>query len=407
MGILGARISPVAVSTWYRVGMALGALIAGLFLLAYVGLVALVAWAVRVVALRGGLVPGAWLFALVAGGCLLILSLLKPLVARAGRTPEPRFLDPDKEPLLFAFVRELASSGGTPEPSRIAVDWNVNCCCVFAGGVGGFLRSALVLQVGLPLVSGLRLDELGGVLAHELAHAAQTKAARSSRILCSVHSWFSRVAFKQDELDELLVKKLETAGAFIRLLLRLAALLFHLGRGVLRLLAVAESAAVSVFLRRMELEADRHQARVAGTEAFVSAALEVNLLAFAAQRAIVELSRTSRKGRLVDNYPGLVAAVRQRYSREFVQRVRSGLEERETGRFSAHPCDKERITLAREENCQGILTAGLPASILFADYNSLCREVTLEFYDQEFCLKRDSSELVPLQSFLNELEAVY
>jgi len=167
---------------------------------------------------------------------------------------------------------------------------------------------------------------------------------------------------------------------------------------------VAEGAASSVCLRRMELEADRHQARVAGTGAFISTVLEVSLLACAAQRAVVELSRMKREGRLVDNYPGLIAALRGRYSKEFVQRLLAGVEEGETGWFSAHPCDKDRIALARAERTRSILTAGLPATVLFADYNTLCRGVTLEFYDQELGLKRESCELVPLQNILKELE---
>ncbi|HXK05283.1 MAG TPA: M48 family metalloprotease [Verrucomicrobiae bacterium] len=404
MGVVGAHILPPAVSAGYRLEIALGASIAVIFLLAYFALVALVAWAVWSIAPRGR--PPAGLFVIVVGGCLLFLSLLKPLVARPGRTAEPHSLDPDQGPLLFAFVRELASASGTPGPERIVVDCNVNCCCVFAGGIAGLFRSAPVLLVGLPLVSGLRLGELGGVVAHELAHSAQTKAMQSSRFLWGVHAWFSRVALEPDKWDEQLLKWIESAGPIASLASRLTQLLFRLGRGALGLLAVAEGAAVSIFLRRMELEADRCQARVAGTGAFVSTALEINLLALAAQRAIVELSRMKRNGRLVDNYPGLIAAVRERYSKQFVQRVQSGLEARRTGWFGAHPSDNNRIALAREENCPGIVTAGLPSAMLFADYDALCRQVTLEFYDQEFCLKRTSYELVPLQSIVDELESV-
>ncbi len=253
-------------------------------------------------------------------------------------------------------------------------------------------------------MAGLRLDELGGVLAHELGHAAQTTAMRSSRFIWSVHAWFSRVAFEPDAFDEQLLKWLETAGPATSLALRLVQVLSKLGRGVLRLLMVAEGAASSVILRRMELEADRYQARVAGTGAFISTVLEVNLLAYAAQRAVVELSGMKREGRLVDNYPGLIAALRGRYSKEFVQRLLAGLDEGETGRFSAHPCDKDRIALARAEKSRGVLTAGLPAAALFADYDALCRGVTLEFYDQDLRLNRETSELVPLHIVLKELE---
>jgi len=71
----------------------------------------------------------------------------------------------------------------------------------------------------------------------------------------------------------------------------------------------------------MELEADGCDVRVAGAGAFVLAVLEIYLLAFAAQRAIVELSRMKREGRLVDNYSGLIAAVRESYPKQVVHRV--------------------------------------------------------------------------------------
>lgn len=166
--------------------------------------------------------------------------------------------------------------------------------------------------------------------------------------------------------------------------------------------SLAEGAVSSVFLRRMEREADRCQVRVAGTDAFVSTILEINLLSVAAQRAVVDLSRMWREGRLVDNYPGLITSLRSRYSSGFVQRLLAGLEQGKTGMFSEHPCDKDRMALARAENARGVLTPGLPARELFADYESLCHDVTLEFYDQQLHLEREGCDLVPLQNVLEE-----
>ena len=105
----------------------------------------------------------------------------------------------------------------------------------------------------------------------------------------------------------------------------------------------AESAATSVFLRRMELEADCYQVRVAGTEAFVSTVLELNLLALAAQRAVIELSRMWRDGELVDNYPGLIAGLRGGYSNGFIQRILAGLER-------GRPAFSARIRATRTES---------------------------------------------------------
>lgn len=403
MGILGARIPPVAVSTWYRLALALGALLAGVFCLLYLGLIALVTW--NLCWFISSVHSPVGFLALLLSGCALILSLLKPLLARPGWTAEPHRLDPNQQPLLFAFVRELASSGGMPEPSHIAVDCSVNCCCVIAGGIAGLFRSNLDLVIGLPLVAGLRSDQLAGVLAHELSHAAQTTTIRSSRFIWSVNAWFSRVAFEPDAVDEWILRRLDTAGSGMRPAWLCARLLVLPGRGALRVLKMAEDAVSSVSLRRMEREADRCQVSVAGTDPFVSTILEINLLSVAAQRAVVDLSRMWREGRLVDNYPGLIASLRSRYSTGFVQRLLAGLEQGKTGMFSAHPCDKDRMALARAENARGVLTPGLPARELFADYESLCHDVTLEFYDHQLRLEREGCNLVPLQNVLEERES--
>lgn len=406
MGVLNARIPPVVLSAKSEVLFALGALMVGLFPFAYL---ALIAWALYFFGSASGAVPGATSIlhspvvsvAVLLIGCLLILSLLKPLVARPAPAAEPHYLDPEKQPLLFAFVRSLASSIGVASPQRIAVDCNVNCYCMFAGGIAGLFHSGFVLVIGLPLVAGLRLDQVAGVLAHELGHAVQITGMRSSHFIWGVHAWFSRVAFSQDELDEWLLGCFETAGKATRPALRLIQLLIQPGRGILRLLMMAETAVSSTFRRCIEIGADRYQIRVSGTDRFVSAVVEINLLAVAAQRAIVELSRMKRTGRLVDDYPGLIASLRLRYPGDFVQRILAGMAEEKTGMFSAHPCDKDRIALARAEHSQGVVTVDLPTSVLFAQYPALCREVTLEYYKQEFGLIPEGWELVPIDGTLN------
>jgi Zn-dependent protease with chaperone function len=251
-------------------------------------------------------------------------------------------------------------------------------------------------------VVGLRLDQVVGVLAHELGHALQIATMRSSRLIWTVHSWLSRVVFQQDEFDEILLRQLKTAGNAMRLVLRLMQLLVRPARGILWLLMMAEGAVSSTFRRYIEVTADRYQIRVSGTEKFVSAVLEINLLTVAAQRAVVELSRMKRTGRLIDDYPGLIAYIRARYPGDFVERLLAGLAEERTGLLSAHPCDNDRIALACAEHQQGIVTSDLLASVLFTEYHTLCREATIEYYEQEFGIAADGYEIVPLDAILND-----
>lgn len=402
--IIKARIPPVVPGAKLRLMFILGAWFAALFPLTYVALIPLGAWTLYwfVSAVTPSVHSPLLSAGIVLVGSLLILSMLKPLVARPAAAPAPHYLSREKQPLLFCLVESLASNIGVAAPEGIAVDCNVNCYCMFAGGITGMLRPGFVLTIGLPLVAGLRLDQVVGVLAHELGHALQITTMRSSRVIWTVHSWLSRVAFQQDEFDASLLGRIETAGKAMKPTLRLMRLLVRPARGILWLLLMTEGAISCPFRRRLEVTADRYQIRVSGTERFISAILEINLLTVAAQRAVVELSQMKRTGQLVDNYPGLIAYIRAHYPGDFVERLVAGLAEERSGLLNAHPCDKDRIALARAEHQPGVVTSDLPASVLFGEYKSLCREATVEYYEQELGVAAESCEVVPIETILNE-----
>jgi hypothetical protein len=404
MGVLEARIPPVAVGGRLRLSFALGALFTALLPFMYVALIAVVAWALYsfVSDPRWNVRSPLALASVLTAGCLLILSLLKPLVASPTATSEPHYLDSEEQPLLFGLVRALASNIGVTRPERIAVDCNVNCYCMFAGGIRGLFGSGFALVIGLPLVAGLGLDQIVGVLAHELGHALQITAMRSNRVIWVVDSWLSRVATQEDEFDLRLQGRLDAAGYMTRPALRLAQLLVGVGSGILWLLWIMEGTVTSGFRRRIEIAADRYQIRASGSDRFVSSILKINLLALAAQRALIELSGMKREGRLIDDYPALIAYIGAHYPADFVQRIAAGLGEERTGMLRAHPRDKDRIALARTEDQQGIVTTDLPASALFAKYEALCREVTGEYYEQELGLAPIAYEIVPIETVLNE-----
>jgi hypothetical protein len=390
IGVLGVRIPPLAIPFGFRLLSHFCAVLASFFVLAYAALILLVGWAAYFVALASGpafgprsTLHGVIVSLIVLLGSALILSQVKPLLAPAAQSLQPHSLDAEQQPLLAAFVQELASVIGSPAPSRIAVDCNVNCHCLFSGGLGTTFRSDFVLVIGLPLVAGLRLGQFAGVLAHELSHVAQVRALRSSCFIWSVHAWFSRVVFERDRVDEQLLAYAATGRTAVKLFSCVAQSLARPGRAALRVLMLGESLVSSIFLRHLELEADRYQVRVAGTEGFIAGVSELNLLEVAAQRAVVELSRMKREGHLADNYPGLILAIRRRYSEEFVEQLLAGVEGRKTGIFAVHPCDKDRIAMARAEKKPALIPATLPASVLFGNFAALCRQVTLEFYRQE------------------------
>ncbi|MEO8028449.1 MAG: hypothetical protein ABI823_18345, partial [Bryobacteraceae bacterium] len=72
----------------------------------------------------------------VACGLIATLFLLKPIIIRPRREPEPPVIDPDSEPLLFEFVERLCRIIGAPRPYRIRVDLAPNASAAVDESVG-------------------------------------------------------------------------------------------------------------------------------------------------------------------------------------------------------------------------------------------------------------------------------
>lgn len=53
----------------------------------------------------------------------------------------------------------------------------------------------------MPLVSGLTLRQLAGVLAHEFGHFAQGTGMRVTYVIRWVNHWFARVVYERDAWD--------------------------------------------------------------------------------------------------------------------------------------------------------------------------------------------------------------
>ena len=204
-------ISPARLSWLYRVGLAVVAGTMVLLPLCYIGLIALWGWLIKWhlaenVWLMSGRSARAWRGIAYIGpavaGVIMFFFLVKPLFARAPRREDPIRLDPDEEPVLFAFIERICDEVCSPRPSRVVVDCQVNASASFERGLLGLLRRRLVLTIGLPLAAGLSARQLGGVLAHEFGHFAQGAGMGLTFVIRSVNGWFARVVYQRDEWDE-------------------------------------------------------------------------------------------------------------------------------------------------------------------------------------------------------------
>src|SRR5687768_1743022 len=170
------KIAPTRLSPAYRVGLVFVAAAMLLLPLLYVGVIgvtgAAVWWHVTenswLVAGRGG---GQWRLLLylapAIAGAVLVFFMIKPILAPRSRREEVIEVDPASEPVLFALIAAICRQVGAPMPRRVQVDCQVNASAAFNRGALGMLGNDLVLTIGLPLVAGLTVRELCGVLAHE------------------------------------------------------------------------------------------------------------------------------------------------------------------------------------------------------------------------------------------------
>lgn len=411
LSALSGRIEPVRVGAGYRLGLLLVAVAMLVLPLIYVALVTgvgcLVYWhAVHNVSVLDGRGGGRGRLLLYVAplviGAVLLLFMIKPLFARRPKRSDPVTLSVCDEPVLFAFVQRLCAIVGAPRPARIDVDCQVNASASFGGGWLSLPRRDLVLTIGLPLVAGLTLRQLTGVLAHEFGHFAQGTGMRLTYVIRSMNAWFYRVVYERDAWDEWLVNaQREMGGGAIALVVLVSRFFVWLTRRVLWCLMAAGHGISSFMLRQMEFDADRYEARVAGADAFAQTVDRLRLLNVGSQAAFNDLEAAWRERRLCDDLPQLIRAREADLPEELRKLVCHGARPDKTGWFDTHPCDSERLASVRRENAPGIFRgAEAPASVLFKDFAALSRWATVAFYRSAIDRKLKPENLIPTESLV-------
>jgi hypothetical protein len=173
-------ITPVRPSLLYRLWLLIGAAVMVLLPLIYVALIGAVIVALGYHAVNGNMMLSAKYSLPIDGvvmiyvtplvcGAVMVAFMLKPLFAKPVKPMKGRTLDPQAEPLLYAFIDGICTCVGAPRPKRIEVDCRINAAAGYSGGPFSLFGREPYLIVGLGLVAGLDLKQLAGLMAHELA----------------------------------------------------------------------------------------------------------------------------------------------------------------------------------------------------------------------------------------------
>ena len=409
-GFLGP-IQPVPVSFSYRLGIILSAMVMLLMPIVYfsmIGVVALAMWwhltnNMGILGASRGR-GGVFLFIIylmpVVVGAALIFFMIKPLFSRSSGRNVIRSLSPQSDPLLFEFVHRVCAIVGAPAPRRIDVDCDINASAGFRNGIFSLMGSDLVLTIGLPLAGGLSLEQFAGVLAHEFGHFAQGTGMRITYITRSINHWFLFVVYQRDRWDDMLVDASQSYDIRISWVFYLARFVIWIVRMVLLVLMKIGHAATGYMLQQMEYDADRYEARVGGSHTFEATSRQIQVLGLAHRGAQADLEFFFKEGRLADNLPRLILANVRQLPAEALEFINDNIKNGKTELFDTHPCDRDRITSAWQEQAPGVYRGSLPASVLFTDYDTLARIVTWDYYFDIFGDKLKREQLHPVEQMV-------
>ena len=388
------RITPTRVPFIYQAGLGVVALAMILLPMIYIALIvamgALVWWhLVTNVGLLSGHQSRAIVLALLAylgpavAGGVFVLFLIKPLFSRAPKPPPAFKIEEGVEPLLFAFVKKICGLVGAPVPKEIRIDTQVNASAGFRRGWWSFFGNDLVLVIGLPLVAGMSMRQVAGVLAHEFGHFAQGAGMRFSYIIRSVNAWFARVVYERDHWDQKLEGWAQAEHWGIKAVFVVAKGGVWLGRKVLWCLMQAGHALSCFMSRQMEFDADSYEAKIAGSSEFARTAERLRLLHASHGAAMQDAWQTYQSRELPDDLAALVLwreRVMPKATREALTQDGS---ERKTAWNDTHPADGERVKAAAEWQAEGVFQLEAPAEALFSDFRAISQAVTRHYFLRE------------------------
>ena len=403
------RVAPVVVPTAYRVGIVAVSIAMLLLPVLYLLLINLVASATVSYAVSSTSLfhrSGSFYFALityttpVVAGSILTLFLLKPLLAFGSRNEAEIVLVPSQQPHFFKFVYRVCDAVGAPRPSIVKINNEVNASAGFYQGMRSFFSRKLVLTVGLPLVAGLDTRQLAGVLAHEFGHFSQGAGMRTTHIIRRVNHWFAVAVYRRDRLDEWLDHNAESEYSAVKIALQVTRLLVLVTRRVLWVLMLLGNVIGAWISRQMEFDADRYEARLAGSENFKRTTLQLARLdlAYAEVTRNINLAWEDHQ-RLVNDLSAAVVYAMAQQPKNIEEKIEKNMELERSERFDTHPSDIERIENAMLEEAEGIFQVELPAHALMTGLAELSGDATYRYYRRQLQLDVAKSQLIPLDEF--------
>jgi hypothetical protein len=209
------------------------------------------------------------------------------------------------------------------------------------------------------------------------------------------------VAYERDSWDVALAGAAKEYHWTISVPLALGQVAVWASRRVLAGLTLVGHAIGTFMLREMELDADRYEAAVAGSDAFEPTVHRIRLLAAAREGALGLTAAEWREGRLPDDFAALVVAIAERFPPEVRAEIEASTQKGSV--FDTHPPDDRRIASAKAERAPGILRLEQPARLLLGEASPMIAKVSMSLYKTAFASGR--GQLRPVAELLARHDA--
>ncbi|MEO1035526.1 MAG: hypothetical protein AAFX44_08200 [Pseudomonadota bacterium] len=281
----------------------------------------------------------------------------------------------DAEVDLQGLVNEVADHIGVAPPDDIllSVEPIIRAAPDCQGAVPGFARIRLV--VGVPVLMTLTQRELGGAIAHELAHFAEPESRRVRQAVVATVVTLRNAAQGYDGLDGILLTD-RSLGPQLR---RGFARFINAGRWPLKVLFPLTQRIAQQTINEVEFHADWFQTELVGAEAFRETAEKLQLLAHAHREWLDDV-----RDEPMPRYPSDLARViydaanRQNQHRDLL--LRDAMLDERTLVDGPHAACTNRIDRVRMMcYSAGILNGDLSSAALLLQPAVTARQATLAY----------------------------
>jgi len=255
----------------------------------------------------------------------------------------------------------------------------------------------------MPLLAGLNLRTLAGIIAHEFGHFSQGAAMRMTYVIYTVLNWLHFAVYREDPIDAQLIRFRNSEIGYLTVIAWGSHAVIWLVRRLLYVLMRFGEFIAQHMSRQMEFDADRYATRLIGSDRYQEIAINITRLSMASQKVNSQLGDAWHTNKvLVEDYPGAIAAEYANQDKEIEKEVMDFIEAGSTHWQDTHPSDRDRIHNAKLEKSPGIFSLDLPSHHLITRFDKLSKDITFKHYRNIWEIPVVNNQLIPVAQFVGK-----